>query len=60
MAGLQTGKGLRGVLIIDDDTLATLNMIVSEQSRSGDTTTFTSSTMAIAFEKEGGQWKLRQ
>ncbi|MCM3876836.1 MAG: hypothetical protein NEA02_10495 [Thermoanaerobaculia bacterium] len=59
--GLQTGKNFRGVLIIDDDKLATLNLIVSEQSPTGpSTTTFSSTTMSIAFEKEGGQWKVRQ
>jgi len=59
--GLKAGKNFRGVLIIDDDTLATLNLIVSEQTKTGpNTTAYTSTTMSIAFEKEGGQWKVRQ
>lgn len=59
--GLQTGKNVRGVLIIDDDRLATLNVIVSTETRTGPaTTSYSSTTMAIAFEKEGGQWKVRQ
>jgi hypothetical protein len=59
-AGLRTGKGMRGVLVIEDDKLATLNFIVSAQAPAGpNTTTYTSTTQAMGFEKENGQWKVR-
>jgi hypothetical protein len=59
--GLTTGTNLRGVLIIEDDTLATLNILVSTQRPAGaNTTTYSSSTTGIGFKKEGGQWKLAQ
>ena len=59
-AGLQTGKGPRGVLLIEDDKLATLNFIISEQKPAGpNTTTYSTTTQAMGFEKENGQWKVR-
>lgn len=61
-AGLQTGTGgLRGVLIIEEESSATLNLIQSSQtSPEPGTTTFSSSTMTIGFAMEGGQWRLAQ
>lgn len=60
-AGLKDGKTLRGVLIIEDDKAATLNLIRSEQRQTAPgNTTYSSTTTAIGFAKEGGQWKLAQ
>jgi hypothetical protein len=58
--GLKTGNGVRGLLIVEDDKLATLNFIVSTQTPAGpNTTTFTSTTQMMGFEKENGQWRVR-
>jgi hypothetical protein len=60
-AGLKGGTAMRGVLIIEDDKMATLNLIVSEQKKTGtNTTSYSSTTTGIAFAKEGAQWKLAQ
>jgi hypothetical protein len=57
---LKTGNGLRGLLIVEDDKIATINFIVSTQAPAGpNTTTFTSTTQTMGFEKENGQWRVR-
>jgi hypothetical protein len=60
-AGLQSGGRVTVVLLIEDDTIATLNIIRSEQRTTGpNTTTYSSSTTTIGFVMERGQWKLNQ
>jgi hypothetical protein len=56
-SALQSG----GVLIIEDDARATLNVIRTEQksSKPGESSS-SSSTVAIPFAKENGQWRLAQ
>jgi hypothetical protein len=51
----------RAVLIVENDELATLNVIRTErrQQAPGEVS-ISSTTMAIAFAKEGGAWKLAQ
>jgi len=57
MAGLKTG----GVLIIEDDARATLNVMRTEQKSSAPGTASSSSTtIFIPFAKENGQWRLAQ
>lgn len=62
VAGLKAGTAaMKGLLIIEDDKTAMLNVITSEQKKTGaSTTTYTSSTTGIQFAKEGGQWKVAQ
>jgi hypothetical protein len=57
MAGLETG----GVLIIEDDARATLNIVRTEQksSKPGEVSS-SSTTVFIPFAKENGQWRLAQ
>ena len=48
------------VLVIEDDKVATLNFITSEQKPAGpNTTNFSTTTQAMGFEKENGQWKIK-
>jgi hypothetical protein len=56
-SALQSG----GVLIIEDDSRATLNVIRIEQksSKAGESSS-SSTTVAIPFAKENGQWRLAQ
>lgn len=55
------GGDLRGVLIIEEDARATLNLIRSERQEQGPGQfTVSSTTTTIAFAKEGGEWKLAQ
>ena len=50
-----------GLLIIEDDALALLNLIQSEQSaKTPGVVTSTSTTTSIGFALEDGQWKLTQ
>jgi len=59
-AGLKSGGGMRGILIIEDDKLATLNFIVSERKAAGpNTTNFSSTTQSMGFENEKGAWRVR-
>lgn len=54
-AGIETG----GVLIVEDDARATLNVVTVEQrSTQPGTVQSTSTTVAVPFVLEGGQWKL--
>jgi hypothetical protein len=56
-AAIQSG----GLLIIEDDALASLNLIQSEQrSTTPGVVTSTSTTTSIGFAMEDGQWKLTQ
>lgn len=55
LAGIQAG----GILIIEDDTRATLNVIHSEsRSSSRGTATSSSTTIALGFTREDDQWKV--
>ena len=56
-SALQSG----GVLIIEDDSRATLNVIRLEQksSKAGESSS-SSTTVGIPFAKENGQWRLAQ
>ena len=57
MAALKSG----GVLIIEDDARATLNIVRTEQASSKPGTSSSSSTTVfIPFAKENGQWRLAQ
>lgn len=58
---LKGGGDARAVLIVEDDEVATLNVIRTErrQQAPGEMSV-SSTTMAIAFAKEGGTWKLAQ
>ncbi len=60
-AGLQSSES-HSVLIIEDGKTATLNLVRSEASPSSGsgTVSSSSSTTAIGFAMEGGQWKLAQ
>ncbi len=55
------GGDSRAVLIVENDEVATLNVIRTErrQQAPGEMS-ISSTTMAIAFAKEGGAWKLAQ
>ena len=55
------GGDARAVLIVENDELATLNVIRTErrQQAPGEMS-ISSTTMAIAFAKEGGGWRLAQ
>lgn len=56
-AGIQAG----GILIIEDDSRATLNVVKVEQnSAKPGTVDSSSTTIALPFELEGGQWKVAQ
>lgn len=60
-AGLQAGTDPRGVLLIQDDATAMLNLITSTQEKTGpSTTTYSSTTTGISFAKENGEWRLSQ
>jgi hypothetical protein len=55
------GGALRGVLIVDADAQATLNLIRTERREEGPgQMSVSSTTTTIAFAKEGGQWRLAQ
>lgn len=59
-AGVETGRGMRAVLVIEDDKVATLNfVIVEQQPGSPGAVSASSTTQAMAFEKENGQWRVR-
>ena len=52
---------MKGVLLIENDAFATLNIITSEQRPAGpNTTNYSTSSTAIGFVLEGGKWKLNQ
>ncbi len=56
-AGIQAG----GILIIEDDSRATLNVVqVEQKSSEPGTVSSSSNTIAIPFVLEGGKWKLAQ
>lgn len=58
---LKGGGDARVVLIVEDDELATLNVIRTERRQQAPgQMSVSSTTMAIAFAKEGGTWKLAQ
>ncbi len=58
-ADLEAGIRSGGVLIIEDDVRATLNVIQMESKSTGPgTVSGSSSTTAIPFVLEAGQWKL--
>ena len=61
-AALKAGSAaLRGVLVIEDDSRATLNILRSESKSTGPgKTSYTSSTVTIGFAKEGGEWRVDQ
>lgn len=61
LAALQSGGKLRGVLLIEDESKGTLNIIRNEQRVDGPgKTTYSTSTTAIGFAMEGGKWRLAQ
>ena len=54
-AGIQAG----GILLIEDDSRATLNVVTTEStSKEPGVVQSTSSTVAIPFVLEGGQWRV--
>lgn len=58
---VKDGGALRGVLLIEDDTRATLNLIRTERREEGPgQMTVSSTTTTIAFAKEDGTWRLAQ
>lgn len=58
---VKAGGALRGVLIVEDDTQATLNLIRTERREEGPgQMSVSSTTTTIAFAKEDGQWRLAQ
>lgn len=60
-AALKGDDEARCVLLIDDDTRATLNVIRSERREEGPGRfSVSSTTSAIGFAKDGGQWRLAQ
>jgi len=60
-ATLEASIATGGILIIEDGTRATLNVVtVSSTSSAPGTVQSTSSTVAMPFVLEGGQWKLAQ
>jgi hypothetical protein len=59
-ASLEASLPTGGVLIVEGDQ-ATLNVVATEQqSASPGSVTSTSTTTAIPFVMEGGQWKIAQ
>jgi hypothetical protein len=60
-AGVEKGGDLRGVLIVEDDTRGTLNIIQSERRENGPgQISVSSTTTTIPFAKEDGRWRLAQ
>ena len=60
-AALSAAMESGGLLIIEDDARASLNLIQTEQtSTTPDVMTSSSTTTSIGFAKENGQWKLTQ
>lgn len=60
-AALEAGIGSGGVLIVEDDVRATLNVItVSSASREPGVVQTTSTTVAIPFVLEDGQWRVKR
>ncbi|MCU0256498.1 MAG: hypothetical protein MUF60_07125 [Vicinamibacterales bacterium] len=58
---LKGGGDSRAVLIVENDEVATLNVIRTERrQQSPGEMSISSTTMAIGFAKEGGAWKLAQ
>jgi len=60
-AGLKSGKNLTGILIIEDEKTAMLNLIRQVQRPDGPgKIVYSSTTTTIAFAKEGGQWRVAE
>lgn len=60
-ADLAAGVAAGGILIIEDDVLATLNVVTVESvSKQPGVVESTSSTVSIPFFLEGGQWRVKR